>query len=121
MFKIAKSGPNRVDIELRGTIDAEAMRNGLDALFTASEEVEKGKMLYTIPEFAMPTPKAIAIEMGYIPKMFGLLKKFDRCAVLTDAVWLQKAAELEGAVIPGIEIKSFGLTEVDAAEAWLGQ
>ena len=40
-------------------------------------------------------------------------------AVLSDSDWLKKAAEIEGALFPGIEIKSFGLDGQEVAEAWL--
>ena len=121
MLKVTKAGDNRVDIELSGKIDAINMRVALDELFNASENVEHGRMLYTIPEFAMPTLSAIGVEMTYLPKLFSLLGQFDRCAVLTDAGWLQKAAEIEGALFPGIEIKSFDLKDKAAAETWLAE
>lgn len=120
MLTIEKKGPNRVDIHLEGRIDADTMRQAMDDILEASKDVKGGKMLYTIPDFAMPTLAAFAVEMTYLPKLFGLLGKFDQCAVLTDASWLQKAAEIEGALFPGIDIKSFGLEDRDAAEKWLG-
>lgn len=121
MLKITKNGPNRVDIDLSGRIDADNMRQALDDMLAASEDVTHGRMLYTIPEFAMPTLAAIGVEMTYLPKLFSLLGKFDRCAVLTDAAWLKKAAEIEGALFPGIEIKSFDLDQITIAEDWLNE
>ncbi|UZD89911.1 STAS/SEC14 domain-containing protein [Cognatishimia activa] len=121
MLKVTKTGENRVDIELSGKIDAINMRVALDEMIHASENIEHGRMLYTIPEFAMPTLSAIGVEMTYLPKLFSLLGKFDRCAVLTDSGWLQKAAEIEGALFPGIDIKSFDLKETEAAESWLAE
>mgnify|MGYP001050778235 CR=1 FL=1 len=118
MLKITQNGPDRVDIDLSGRIDAVNMQAALDALFSASENINNGKMLYTIPEFAMPTLGAIGVEMTNLPRLFGLLGRFDKCAVLTDSRWLQKAAEIEGALFPGIDIKSFDLNDIEAAEAW---
>jgi hypothetical protein len=37
-----------------------------------------------------------------LPAMFGLMKKFDRAAVLTDKTWLKKVSEFEGALYPGL-------------------
>ncbi|WP_333713965.1 STAS/SEC14 domain-containing protein [Yoonia sp.] len=76
-------------------------------------------MLYRITSFAMPSLGAIGVEMARLPKLFGLLGKYDRCAVLTDIPWLRTAAEMEGALIPGLEIKAFALDAVDDAESWL--
>lgn len=119
MLTITKPQPNRVDIELRGKVDADAMRVALDDLLAKSEDVRHGRMLYRIPEFALPTFGALGVEMRRLPKLFGLLGRFDRCAVLSDAAWLRTAAEIEGALFPGITIKSFPLDEAEAAEAWL--
>ncbi|MGB5992933.1 MAG: STAS/SEC14 domain-containing protein [Desulfobacterales bacterium] len=52
-----------------------------------------------------------------LPAMFGLMKKFDRAAVLTDKTWLKKVSEFEGALYPGLEIKAFNIDQ--KAEAWL--
>ncbi len=119
MLTVTKPGPNRLDIELSGTLDAEAMRAGLDDLLAKSEDIKDGTMLYRIPGFAMPTLGAIGVEMGYLPKLFSLLGKFERCAVCTDAAWLRAAAEVEGALLPGLVITGFALDETKAAEAWL--
>lgn len=121
MLTITKPAANRVDIELNGRIDADVMRTALDDLIAKSEDVTHGRMLYRIPEFAMPTPGAIGVELARLPKLFGLLGKFDRCAVLSDSGWLRKAAEVEGALFPGLEIRSFELTETEQAEAWLAE
>lgn len=121
MLTITKPSANRVDIELSGRVDAEVMRRALDDLIAKSEDVTHGRMLYRIPAFAMPTLGAIGIEMVRMPKLFGLLGKFDRCAVLSDAGWIRKAAEVEGALFPGIEIKSFELAETAEAESWLAE
>ncbi|TNF50872.1 STAS/SEC14 domain-containing protein [bacterium] len=120
MFKITPNGPNRLDIEMSGKLDAEGMRNALDDLVSKSKEIENGKMLYDIVEFHIPSLAAIGIEFSRLPKMFGLLKKFDRAAVLTDKTWLKKVSELEGALFPGVEIKAFDRDQREAAEAWLG-
>lgn len=119
MLTITKPGPNRVDIELSGKIDSEEMARGLDDLLEKSQDVNAGFMLYRITSFAFPDLGAIAVEMARLPKLFGLLGRFDRCAVLSDAAWIRTAAEVEGALFPGIDIKGFDLSEEDAAEAWL--
>jgi hypothetical protein len=119
MFTVTKPAANRVDIELSGTLNADGMRAALDDLIEKSEDVVDGRMLYRITDFSFPTLGAIGVEFARLPKLFGLIGKFDRCAVLTDAGWIAKAAEIEGALIPGIEIKSFDLNEREVAEAWL--
>lgn len=119
MLNVTKVGPNRVDVELNGGIDSNIMAAGLDKLIDLSEGVQKGRMLYTITDFDMPTLGAIGVEFTRLPKMFSLLSKFDKAAVLSDHAWIRTAAEIEGALFPGIDIKSFHLNEGAAAEAWL--
>jgi hypothetical protein len=39
--------------------------------------------------------------------------------VLTDKIWIKKVSEIEGALIPGLEIKAFDRDQKEAADAWL--
>ncbi len=119
MLTVSKPRPNHLEIELSGTLDAETMRAGLDDLLAKSADINSGTMLYRIPGFAMPTLGAVGVEMGYLPKLFSLIGRFDRCAVCTDAAWLRAAAEVEGALLPGLVITGFALDETKAAAAWL--
>jgi hypothetical protein len=119
MLKVTKQSDDRVDIELSGKIDAIEMAVALDELIEQSQDVSHGQMLYEISDFSLPTLSAIGVEIARLPKLFGLLSKFDRCAVLSDSSWLRKAATIEGALFPGLEIKSYEPHERGAAEAWL--
>ena len=119
MFIVTSKGNNRLDIELSDKLDAESMKIALDDLIKQSESIENGKMLYTIIDLNLPSLGAIGVELTRLPSLFGLLGKFNRAAVLTDISWLQKASEIKGAVIPGIEIKAFNLDQKLEAEAWL--
>jgi len=119
VFKVIQNGMNRLDIEMSGKLDAEGMKVALDELVSKSNNIEHGKMLYEVIDFHLPSLSAIGIEFSRLPSMFGLMKKFDRAAVLTDKVWLQKVSELEGALYPGLEIKAFNRDQKTEAEAWL--
>ncbi|WP_292288660.1 STAS/SEC14 domain-containing protein [Marivita sp.] len=119
MLKITKPEPNRIDLDLSGKITSEEMASGLDDLLEKSQDVNAGRMLYTISSFAFPDLSAIAVEMARLPKLFSLLARFDRCAVLSDAAWIRTAAEVEGGFLPGIDFKAFDLSARDQAEAWL--
>ncbi|SEW47130.1 SpoIIAA-like [Cognatiyoonia koreensis] len=119
MLKVTKTGANRLNITLEGTLDSDKMRTGLDHMAELSQDINAGRMLYRIKNFHMPTLGAIGVEFSYLPKLFSLIGRFDKCAVCSDISWIRTAAEVEGALIPGLEIKAFGLKETDAAEAWL--
>lgn len=119
MLNVSKVAANRVDIELSGALDADAMRSALDHLIEESEGVTHGKMLYKISDFEMPTLGAMAVELYRMSKLLGLIGKFDKCAVLSDTAWIRTAAEIEGVVFRSLEIRSFILADNEAAEAWL--
>lgn len=119
MLKVIANGINRLDIELSGKLNSEEMKTALDELVSKSQDIEHGKMLYEIIDFHLPSLGAIVVEFSRFPAMFGLLKKFDQVAVLTDKTWLKKASEFEGYLIPGLEIKAFGQDQTEEAEAWL--
>ena len=119
MFKVMPNGKNRLDIEMSGKLNAEDMKVALDELVSKSKNIENGKMLYEIIDFHLPSLGAIVIEFSRLPAMFGLMKKFDRAAVLTDKTWLKKVSEFEGALYPGLEIKAFNRDQKAEAEDWL--
>ena len=121
MLRITPNGANRLDLEIDGKIDADEMRAGLDALIEQSENFENGRMLYRIGDFDIPTFGALGVEFSRLPALFGLIRKFDRIAVLADQAWVRKAGEIEGALFPGLAIKSFELADDAAAEAWLAE
>ena len=119
MFKVIQNGTNRLDLEMSGKLNAEEIRIAIDELVSKSENIRKGKMLYDVIDFRLPSLGALAIEFSVLPTVFGLLRKFDRAAVLTDKPWLQKLSELEGILYPGLKIKAFNRNQRAEAEAWL--
>lgn len=121
MMSIAKTAPNRVEIDLEGSLDANAMETALDRLLALSDGVSAGRMLYRVTNFEMPTLGVIAVELRRLPSLFSLIGKFDKCAVLSDTSWIRTWAEVEGALIPGLEIRAFELHEAAEAERWLAK
>jgi len=119
MFTVTNSGSNRLDISMSGKLDADGMKAALDELVSKSQGIEKGRLLYDVVDFHLPTMKAIAIEFSRFPSMLLWIRKFEKAAVLADAEWLKKISELEGALIPGLEIKGFNRDQKADAEAWL--
>ena len=104
---------------MSGKLNTAQMRIVLDELVGKSKNIENGKMRYDVIDFHLPSLNAIVIEFSRLPSMIGLLKKFDRAAVLTDKTWLKKVSEFEGAFFPGLEIKAFNRDQKAEAEAWL--
>jgi SpoIIAA-like len=120
VLNISKINNNRIDVEIAGKIDSAQMTKVLDEMFSAIEGMEHGCLLYRVGELEMPTMGAIAVELKYVPKIFQLLRRINRIAVVCDQGWIQTWAEIEGKLIPGLEMKSFDLDDEDEAQEWLG-
>ncbi len=121
MFTVEQNGDNRLDIEFSGKIDAEAMKVALADLIKKSQGMENGTMLYRIRDYDLPTLGAIGVELSSILELFKLVGKFDKAAVLAGQSWIRVASQIEGALIPGFEIKAFELDKQSEAEAWLAE
>lgn len=119
MFKVTKTGTDRLDIELSGKLNSEEMQVALDELEAKSKDMENGIMLYDVVDFHLPSFGAIVIEFARLPAMFSMIRRFKRAAVLSDKNWIQKVSEFEGLLIPGLEIKAFNRDRKEEAEAWL--
>lgn len=119
MFNIERKGENRLDIEFSGKLDSEDMKAALDLLIVQAKGIEHGRMLYRIGDFDLPTLGAIGVELSRLPELFRLIRHFDRAAVLADQRWIRAISEIEGILIPGLEIKAFEPRDEAAAEAWL--
>ncbi len=121
MFTVEVNGENRLDIEFSGKLDSDAMQVALDDLINKSQSIENGRMLYRIGDFDMPTLGAIGVELSRLPKLFKLIGKFDKAAVIANQSWIRGASEIKGALIPGLDIKAFEIGEEADAEAWLSK
>jgi hypothetical protein len=119
MFNITKVSENRVDIEFSGIKNAQMMEIALDDLDNATRDIKDGHMMFDVIEYNLPSIDAIAVEFSRLPSMFGMMGKFSKTAVLSDILLVKMIAELQGFLIPGIEIKAFSRDERDSAEAWL--
>ncbi len=119
MFKVERISPNRLDIEFGGKLDSEAMAVALDSLVEKSVGISNGRMLFDVARYELPTLGAFKVELSQMPRMFRFIRQFRRAAVLADAGWLKTASEIEGLLIPGLEIKAFARSEREAAETWL--
>jgi hypothetical protein len=119
MFRVIQNGPNRLDITMSGKLNSEDMKRALDELVSKSVDIQKGKLLYDVIDFHLPSFGAIAIEFSRLPSMLGWIRKFERAAVLADKSWIKKISELEGLWVPGLEIKAFDRDQRPQAEAWL--
>ncbi|MTI43079.1 SpoIIAA-like protein [Roseibium hamelinense] len=119
MLSVEKTAPDRVDIRFSGKLDAEGMEDGLQRLIESSKDMQSGKLFYRITDFAIPEMPALAVEFKYLPSLFQLIGKYEKCAVVCDTDWVRKVAEFEGMLMPGLTIRAFEPEREEEAEAWL--
>ncbi len=119
-MNITKMSDNRIDVEFSGKIDSAQMTTVLDEMFSAIENMEHGLLLYRVGKLEMPTMGAIGVELANLPKIFRMIRNIDRIAVVCDQDWIQTWSEIEGKLIPGVQMKAFDLEDEDKAVEWLG-
>ncbi len=121
MLTVSKPSTDRLNIDVTGVLDADAMGGALDDFIAQAKGITHGQILFRIIDFELPTLGGLMAELQRMPRLLSTIRQFDRCAVLSDIDWLRRAAELEGMVIPTVEIRSFALADIDAAEIWLAK
>ncbi|HZX79402.1 MAG TPA: STAS/SEC14 domain-containing protein [Lysobacter sp.] len=119
MHRITRLSPLRLDIDVQGRLDADAMHALIDDLLRESEGFDHGRLLCRVRDFEWPSPGALGVELSRMPELFAMIGRFGRVALLVDETWIQRLGRLEGALVPGLEVRGFALDEAAAAEAWL--
>ncbi len=89
MFKVERSSEDRLDIQMSGKLDNEAMLKALDELVEKSEGISNGKMLHEVVDYHLPSLGAIGIELSRIPEMYGFIKKFSLEQKSEAVKWLE--------------------------------
>lgn len=119
MFSVTRHGENRLDIQISGSLDKEGMTFAIDQLLTQGEGIQDGVMLLDVIDYHLPTLDAIWVELKQMPELLTLMRHFKKAALLSDKPWLQTAGELEGKLMPHLEVKAFSRSEKQQAETWL--
>lgn len=119
MFNVTSEHDNILTIDVSGKVDADEMSQGLAALMQAAEGIEHGGMLMRLADIEMPTLGAIRVEMAQFGRLIGLIRRFDKIALLANQGWVQQVAMAEVALIPGLSIRTFEPGEQAEAIAYL--
>lgn len=121
MFQVERVAEDRMDITMSGKLDSEAMHRALDELEEKSEGITQGRMLYDVVDYHLPSLGAIAIEFSRMVPLFRMIRRFRRAAVLCDQQWIRTVSELEGLLMPHVDIAAFRREERVEAERWLAE
>ncbi len=119
MFNLDCDKGGFVRLTIGGKITEAEMKSGLEEFLAIVEAADKTDFLYTIESFEFPELQALAVEMGFIPRLFAAIPKIGKVAVVADQAWLRTAADIEGMMIPGLTIETFAPEDADKAKDWL--
>lgn len=121
MFQTTRVNDKRLNVVFSGKLDSESMKMALDEMIRQAQGITEGAMLVEIGEFELPTLGAMAVELSRLPQLFRFIRQFDRVAVMAGQHWVRKMSTVEGALIPGLNLKAFALAQTAEAEEWLAR
>lgn len=120
MFKVNRASNDRLDVTVRGKLDADEATQMIAALLEAAAGIEHGRMLIDVEDFEVPTFGAFQVEFSRLPELFRFSRQFTHAAVLANENWVRTLSAVEGKLIPGLVIKAFRRDQRYQAESWLG-
>ncbi|MGO4525149.1 STAS/SEC14 domain-containing protein [Microvirga sp. 2MCAF35] len=114
MLEILPTSEHVVAMRVSGHVDRGDIERGISAVEEALARQERIAVYVEIAMSGM-TPGAFVRDLGY-----GLrhLRHFARMAVVTEQEWVRWIVELQGRILPQIEIRTFAPGERDEALAW---
>lgn len=128
-YILAQPSNTHIELTINGKISSDDMKRLLDEWMQATAsmtqadsntELQNATLLYRINSFAMPSFSAVMDETKRMPELWATMKYFGKMAVISEQQWLQKFAEIEGWMIPNLDIKGFNPEDESAAKVWLG-
>lgn len=119
MLEVQQNPGGWIDLSIAGKIDPTEMRDGLDAFFSATDGQDAIKCLYRIRDVGLPNLVAIAIKLRRLPRLFGVIKRLDKIAVVANQTWVRRMAKIENVVIPRGTIRAFDPIDEPRAIEWL--
>ncbi|WP_371396108.1 STAS/SEC14 domain-containing protein [Fretibacter rubidus] len=102
-----------------GKMSDEDMKEALNWFDTVTEEHGDVQLCVDIAKMDFPSLKAVKQSFVRLGDMLRYPNDIDKCAVLTDSSFLRSTAEVEGAVIPDLEIQAYDMEALPQAVNWL--
>ena len=118
-IRTEREGPSLLRLEVGGDIDAPEMEAGIERFLSAAEPLERFDMLYLVQDVRFPTLSAMRVELARLGRLWRLLPRLDRVALVANQGWIRAAAKAENALIPGVTIETFAAHEEARARSWL--
>jgi hypothetical protein len=120
MLEIISAPDTVVAFRISGQIDEVDIERGYQAVEEALARHDR-VALYVEGDIGGMTLGALAKDFQYALGTLREIHRFPRAAVVTGQDWVRWIAWVEGAVLPGIEMRVFSPSEKDAAMAWVSE
>ena len=106
-------------ITVSGAVARETLEAGLNWMDEVVEANDNFAVRVDMAKDDFADLGEISGEFKNVGRLLRHAVEAEKCAVLTDSLFLRNSAKVEGAVIPGLEINTFAPEAAEVAEAWL--
>jgi hypothetical protein len=110
---------NVVFMKISGEVSKEEMTESLNWFETAAGANDNLNICVDMAKDDFDGLGELRKEFVRVGHVLRTVPDADKCAVVTDSQFLRNSAKVEGAVIPGLEIRAFAADQSTPAETWL--
>lgn len=118
-----KLNNNIVHLDISGPLAKESVEASLEWIKkfqnNASEANDNFAIQVDMPKGEFEDLSEMSRQFQTIGRMLRHSKSADKCAVITDSIFVRNSAKVESSVIPGLEIRTFDFDDTDVAKRWL--
>lgn len=117
MFSVEKTSTRRLTLTLSEPLNADSVNAGITELLHLTEGIEHARLLYVVDTFRWTSVRYMLPQLRRIHQLLVLRRKISHVAVVAEARSLRRLSDYKGALVPGIQLRSFASRS--AAERWL--
>lgn len=107
-----------VAMRVSGSIDADELQRGIDAIEHAKRNHDKISLFIEVDNLRWMTGTALVRDIGYGLTQFGRMHHFHRVAVVSDQQWVRSVASVENQLFASLEVRPFKKEEKENAMQW---
>jgi SpoIIAA-like len=120
VLEVLPGAEHVVSMRVSGRIEKEDMERGIAAVEKALARQDR-IALYAEVAMSGMTPGAFARDLGYGLRHLGELRRFARMAVVTEHEWVRRIVQMQGRILPQMEVRTFTAGDRDEALTWVAQ
>jgi hypothetical protein len=118
MLEVLPAPEHVVALRVSSQVDKDDIERGITAVEEALARQERIAIYAEISMSGM-TPGAFARDLGYGLRHLRELRRFARMAVVTEQEWVRRIVQVQGRILPQIEVRTFTPGERDEALTWV--